>query len=188
MATKLEVLHDENDPSRTIDKGEKSIRNALSSYHREQDTVGSWEEHKACLAEMMQTGRNAVLNLADDFSNDLEQNYHEAIHYLEREYSTIQAVYDIMKTGAEGGIYKILRTLARLMAEDYSQNEIKARVAAYWSRLSVDEKLAAPDEYVEKYQDILPQKTKEETVRLKIAFSKVLEEHPRMLKRLRELT
>ncbi len=188
MATKLEKLLEEIDPSGTIDKVERRISDALSGYHREQNTVDSWEEHKTCLAEMVQIGRNAVLNLPDDFSNDLEQNYHEAIHYLEREVGSIQAVYDIMKTGAEGGIYKILRTLARLMAEDYSQNEIKARVAAYWSRLSVDEKLAAPDEYVEKYQDILAQKTREETVRLKVAFWQVLEEHPRMLKRLRELT
>jgi len=104
MATKLEKLLEEIDPSGTIDKVERRISDALSGYHREQNTVDSWEEHKTCLAEMVQIGRNAVLNLPDDFSNDLEQNYHEAIHYLEREYGSIQAVYDIMRTGAEGGI------------------------------------------------------------------------------------
>ena len=101
----------------------------------------SWEEHKICLAEMVTIARNAVLNIPSNIGSDIEINYSQAFHYLEREYGTIQAVYDIMRTGAEGGIYKILRSLARLMAEDYSQNEINARVAAYWSRLSMDEML-----------------------------------------------
>ena len=188
MATKLEKLLEEIDPSRTIDKAETRINDALAHYRLEKNTVTSWEEHKICLAEMVTIARNAILNIPSNIGSDLEINYSQAFHYLEGEYSSIQAVYDIMKTGAEGGIYKILQTLARLMAEDYSQNEIKARVAAYWSRLSVDEKLAAPDEYIEKYRDILPQKIKENPIRLKVAFWQVLEEHPRMLKRLRELT
>ena len=149
--------------------------------------MDSWEEHKRCLAEMAQIARNGALNLPNNFGGDIERNYHEAIYYLEHEYGSFQTVYDIMKTGAEGGIYGICRTLARLMAEELSQDEIKARVSAYWRSLSVAEQLGAADEYIEKYRDILPQKIKDEPIRLKVAFWRVLDDHPRMLKRIRDL-
>jgi len=187
MATKLEKLLEEIDPSRTIDKAEMRINDALAHYRLENNTVDSWEEHKIYLAEMVTVARNAVLNIPGNIGSDLEINYSQAFHYLEREFGTIQAVYDIMRTGAEGGIYKILRTLARLIAEDYSQNEIEARVAAYWSRLSIGEKFAAADEYIALYRDILPQRIKGEALRLRISFCQVLDDHPRMLKRIRDL-
>lgn len=92
-----------------------------------------------------------------------------------------------MQTGAEGGIYKIFRILARLMAEKFSQNEISAIVLDYWEILSSDEKLAASKEYIEKYNDILPPKIKGNPVRFKESFWKVLEQHPMMIKRMREI-
>ncbi len=73
------------------------------------------------------------------------------------------------------------------MGEEYSENEIQAKVTAYWESLSNDEKLAAPDEYLEKYEDVMPRNSKEYAFRLKMSFWQVLADHPRMLKRLRDL-
>ena len=74
------------------------------------------------------------------------------------------------------------------MAEDFVHNEVKARVSAYWEGLSLDEKLSAPEEYIEKHNDILSPNIAEETVSIKANFVKVLENHPVMIKRLRELS
>jgi hypothetical protein len=145
------------------------------------------EECKECLAEFVRVARNAALRLSGDAGNDIEMNFSSAIHYLEREYGTSRTVYDIMSSGEEGGVYGIYRTLARLMAEEFSQNEIGAKVSAYWHNLSVDEKLSAPDEYIEKYKNILPQKTREDAIRLKASFWKVLNDHPRIIKDIRDL-
>ena len=91
-----------------------------------------------------------------------------------------------MLSGAEGGIYTILKSLVRLMAEYFSQNEIGARVSDWWDTLSQDEIRALPDEYLRKYQNILPYSTREDNIRVRTNFYQVLVEHPRMIKRIRD--
>ena len=74
MATKLEKLLEEIDPSRTIDKVEMRINDALAHYRLEKNTVDSWEEHKICLAEMVNIARNAALKIPSNIGSDLEIN------------------------------------------------------------------------------------------------------------------
>ena len=134
---------------------------------------------------------NFGLNIPHYTADDIEMNLNRALQYLKKEYpkNTIQAVYDIMSTGAEGGVYQILRTLARLMAIEISQNEITAIVVDYWKGLSSDEKLAAPEEYINKYKNILPREiVNRASARFKGSFLKVLEQHPQMIKRVRDLS
>jgi hypothetical protein len=189
MASKLEKLLQDIDPSRTIDVVEKRINHALANYRREKNTVDSWEEYQEYLAKFVRLARNAAFDLPADAGQSLEFDFKNAIQYLEEEYprSTSRTVYDIMSTGAEGGVLGLSRTLAGLMAEDFSQNEIRGRVSTYWQSLSVDEKLASADEYIKKYKDILPRKTTQDVVSIKANFVKVLNNHPRMIKRLRDL-
>ena len=74
------------------------------------------------------------------------------------------------------------------MAEKYAQNEISARISDYWNRLTVDEKLAAVDEYLSKSGHMLPMEfTDGSAVRLKVHFTKVLNEHPKMIRRMRQI-
>ena len=149
----------------------------------------SWEEYEQCLATLVQLARNAALNLPAETSQNIELDFHMAMQYLEREYprDTYRIVYDIMSTGAEGGVFAISRTLAQLMAVDFSQNEINGRVQAFWDSLSVDDKLAVADEYIAKYQEVLPERTRQDSILIKASFLKVLQDHPHMIKRLRDL-
>ena len=191
MATKLERLLQEIDPSRTIDPVERRIDAALACYHRQTNRVASWEEMERSLADMVQLGRNAALKLPapTNQSQHTELDFQMAMQYLAREYphDTYRMVYDIMSSGAEGGVFAISRTLARLMAADFSQNEINGRAQAFWDSLSVDEKLAAAEEYLAKYQDVLPERTRQDAILIKASFLKVLQDHPHMIKRLRDL-
>jgi len=189
VASKLQHLLRDIDPAKTIDGVEQRINRVLVNYQRDKNSVDSWADYKACLAQFLQAARHAALRLSGDVGSDQEANFGSALHYLARAYpgNTLQTVYSMMQSGAEGGVYKIVTTLARLMAEDFAQNEINARISHYWLNLTVDEQLAAGDEYVAMYQDLLPENTVEEMVRIKASFLRVLQDHPRMLKRMREL-
>jgi len=186
MATKLDKILDEIDPSRTIDDVENLINNAFASYYREKNTVDSWNEIEPCLADIFRTLENAALSIGGEFRGNVGFDGSRAMHLLSQEYGSNQTVYDIMLSGAEGGIYSILKALARLMAEEYSRNEIGARVSDWWESLSTEEKLEAPDEYLRKFSEILPQSVIQDNYRLKAYFWQVLEEHPRLIKRIRD--
>ncbi len=190
MSSKLDRLLDEIHPSRNIDVVEANINRAMAGYYRSSNTVSSWEEYQECLAEFVRQARNAVLHAPSGAGHNNDVNFGEALGHLKNDYpgDTLQAVYDIVRTGAEGGIYQILRTIARHMAEEYSQNEITAKVVSYWNSLSVDEKIAAPYEYIKKFSNVLPRQIVEgDNVRFRGFFWKVLEQHPRMLKQVQEL-
>jgi len=99
-----------------------------------------------------------------------------------------KAGFEIVRTGKEGGLYRVLKTVADLMTEKYAQNEISARISRYWDSLTLDEKLAAPEEYLRKYGYLLPGELIEgSAARIRAHFLKVLEEHPKMIRRMRQI-
>jgi hypothetical protein len=190
MKTRLDELLQTIDPSRTIDVVEQRINQALSGYYRGENTVETWDEYQRCLAEFLQEARNTVLTIPSTAGSDVEMNFQEAITLLRQEYpgNTPHIVYQIIHTGVEGGVYAVIRALARILAETYAQHEIDGRVMAFWDSLSGDEKVAAAEEYLEKYQSYLsPHLIPETGSRIKASFWRVLQDHPRMIKRLRDI-
>lgn len=188
MSTELDLLISRIDSSKTIDVDERRINEAITSFDWNKATVDSFDEHKKCLADFMrELYSHEFLTGNIDFDTDF--GYGLALQRLEREYTgnVLQTVYEIMSTGSEGGVYKILRSLGRLVAEEFSRNAIGAYVSEFWSNLSTDEKLAVSDEYIEKFIDILPGSITNNRVRIKANFPKVLENHPWMLKRIRSV-
>ena len=92
-----------------------------------------------------------------------------------------KAAFEMARTGVEGGLYGVLKTVAQLMVEEYAGNEIRARAGAFWNGLSLDEKLEVPTEYIKKHGHLLPSElTEGSAARLRMNFLKVLEEHPRL--------
>ena len=90
--------------------------------------------------------------------------------------------------GIEGGLRRVLKTLALGLAEEFSGNEIRGRVGVYWNSLSLEEKLAAPKEYLAKYGHLLPADVTEcSAARVRGFFPKFLENHPETLRRLRHV-
>jgi len=179
MATKLERLLEQIDPKNTIDDIEKKINHSVATYHYPKNSVDSWEECEPCLTKMFQHLHKSVYKVSDEFA------YDQAMQFLEKEYGHFQAVFEIMLSSAEGGINTILHNLARLIVEHYSRRHVENLVTDYWNSLSVDEKLAAPAEYLNLYSDILPQESRY-NIRLKALFDQVLKEHPFMLKKIRD--
>ena len=82
----------------------------------------------------------------------------------------------------------VLDTLAEALALDYARNEIQAPVHDFWGRLSVQERLAATEEYLAKFGHLLPSElTEGSAARLKANFPDLLSEHPFMMRRMQRL-
>jgi len=74
------------------------------------------------------------------------------------------------------------------MAKQFADTEIRATVRHYWDNLSVEEQLAAGEEYLKKYGYLLPSElTEANAVRIRANLPRVLHEHARMMQRLRRI-
>ena len=90
-----------------------------------------------------------------------------------------------MISGVDGGLYGVVSNFVRQIAVNYADDAIDARINAYWSALSTQEKLAAPDEYLARYGHLLPPDMVEGGAAVvRGSFPAVLKAHARMLKEL----
>ena len=190
MGTRLDQLLDRIAPPRTIDETASRTDRALNSFRLKTALITDWEEFKACTAEFYCHVENTVLRLNPRRSVDLEFDWSRASRLYEREYGSSgeKAAFEIARTGNEGGLYAALKALARRMAEEYAGNEISARISRFLGELSVDEHLAMADEYLEKFGHLLPSElTDGSAARIRANMAKVLEEHPRLVRALRQV-
>jgi hypothetical protein len=150
--------------------------------------IEDWDQFEKCLVDFHQLLVRHLFNLDEVIPAWRALAANQASQCLRDEYgpSGKKAAFDMARTGNEGGLYKVLQVIAKRMAEGYADNEIGARVTEYLNSLTVDERLRAAEEYVDKYGHLLPSEvTEASAVRIKMNLQKVLEHHPRLIKNLR---
>ena len=190
MSTKLDRLLESIDPSRTLDKVSAAVDRAINSYAMSRTTIEDWDEYKNFLADFFRHVESVVLRLGGDAPVNQEFYWARCANILDKEFgrSGFKTAFEMIRTGKDGGLYRILKTIADQMAENYSQNEISARISKYWESLTLDEQLGAPDELLSKYGHLLPTEfTEGSAARLRVNFVKALEEYPNMIRRLRQI-
>jgi hypothetical protein len=190
MATKLKLLLESIDPSRTLDKVAGDVDRAVNSFSGRKAVVGNWDEYVSFFAEFYRHIETVVLRMSPGGPSDKDFSWGQCARLMDKAFgpSGYKAAFEIVRTGKEGGLYRVLKTIADLMAEKYAQNEISARISRYWDSLTLDEKLAAPEEYLRKYGYLLPEELIEgSAARIRAHFLKVLEEHPKMIQRMRQI-
>jgi hypothetical protein len=190
MSTKLDELLEAIDPSRTFDEVSARVDQAVNTFATGRATIENWDEYESFLADFYRHVETAVLRIGPGAPDDREFYWTRCSNLLNKAFgpSGYKAAFEMVRTGKEGGLYRVLKTVADLMAEEYAQNEISARIDDYWNRLPVDEQLAAADEYLGKYRHLLPSElTEGSAARLRANFPKVLEEHPKMIRRMRRV-
>lgn len=96
----------------------------------------------------------------------------------------VRIAFDMACTGAEGGLYRVLKEFARAMAGQFTKDEIAAKVNTYWNSLTAEEKLTAPEEYLEKYGRVLPPGYE---WNVRGHFRDVLLKHPQMIQQLERI-
>lgn len=190
MPTKLDMLLQSIDPSRTLDKVAGDVDRAINSFSRKRAVIGTWDEYVSFFADFYRHLETVVLRVRGGSPNDKEFQWGQCIRLLNKAFgpSGYKAAFEMVRTGKEGGLYRVLKTLADQMAEEYSQNEISARISYYWDSLTLNEKLAASDEYLRKYGHLLPGELVDASAaRIRAEFLRVLEEHPKMIQRMRQI-
>ncbi len=189
--TKLDRLLSSIEPERTIDRVARLVDEAINKFLPGPEQIQQFDGFVAyiiCFCRFVETTVLGLRNGAPQASRDYDLG--RCTHIISEAYGAqeFRTAFEIARTGNEGGLYAVLRKLGEVFAKEYTQNEIAARIWAYWNGLSLAEKLAAPDEYLSKYGHLLPSEiTEGYAVRIRTNLPKVLQEHARMMQRLRRV-
>jgi len=186
--TRLEAFLQTIDPDRTLDEVQRRADEALNSFPARAATVNDWRVFEAVLTAFYCHLENHVLRLRTPRGPNRFMDSGRSFHILIHEYGPDgdKVAYQLAQTGMEGGLYGILKTIANSVVKKYGDNEILARIADFIDRLTPDEMMDCANEYFAKFKHLLPPEfADDQGLRVKIAFHKVLAEHPRMLQRFR---
>lgn len=188
--TKLDRLLDSIHPSRVSEELGKRADDALNSFGMEAAQIDDWDRFRYCLIKFLHHAESRMLRLSQPCHGGTDFDWGRCVQILIRAYGRNgdQAAFEMARTGNEGGLYGVVRKMAEVMAEQYGQNEVEAKISTYWNYLSVDEQFAAMDEYLAKHGHLLPSElTERSAARIRANFPKVLEEHPKIMQCLREI-
>lgn len=190
MATKLQRLLDSIDPARTLAEVDARVDEAFNSCPASAARITEWEEFRTCLVRFLRHVEARVLRLRTSPSMSLDFDWRRCVASLHAIYgrSGEKAAFELARTGAEDGLYGVLKALARQIAQQYASNEIRGRIGIYWDGLTTEERLAAASEYLGKFGHLLPAELVEgSAARVRANLPAVLEEHPRLLQRTRRV-
>ena len=190
MKTKLDRLLESIDPARTLDQVSARVDEALNSFRVKSGIIEDWEEFRTVLTGFYRHVENVVLRIRPSWSPDPDIDWGHCYQLLIKEYGTNgeKAAFEMVRTGTEQGLYGVLNAVARRMISEYAGNEITAKIGIFWEGLSTDEKLAVSEEYLDKYGHLLPSElTSGSAARIRANFLRVLEQHPSIMKRLRNI-
>jgi len=152
--------------------------------------ITDWNEFTACLAKFVVHVESYILHLPQPVRSSFDFEWGRAVRILTKVYgrSGEKAAFEMARTGNEQGLYGVFKAVAMRIADELSKNEITARVDAFWKSHTPDEILEASTEYLDRYGHLLPSEmTEASAARLRGGFFKVLENHPKLVQRLRRV-
>jgi len=191
MPTKLEQLLEKIDPKLTLDKTSALADNAMNTFSFGSGQMTDRKEFEDCLTDFFCHVDSNVLGVSKSFNSEHRDfQWGRCGILLSHIYGEngMMTAFDMARTGKSGGLYAVLKAIALRMAEEYAENQIGALIGEYWKKLTLDEKLAAPDEYLEKYGHLLPSElTEGSAVRIRANFPKLLAQHPEIIRKIRSL-
>ena len=189
MTTRLGALLASIHPSRTIEAVDRRTDDAVNSFPIPDARITDWDTYRAFLADFVRHVERTVLRMRSDGGGRENSDFYwgRCRQILLGEYGPNgdKAAFEMVRTGNDGGLYAVLGRVARGMATKYAETEIRARIQQAWNGWSAQEKFSAADEYLDRYGRLLPSEmTESGGTRLRAEFSRVLEEHPKMMARL----
>ena len=190
MKTDLERVLEDLDPERTIEDAFRRADEAINSFPMRGPRITDWNEFTACLAEFVVHVESCILRLRQPVRSAFDFEWGRAVRILTKIYgrSGEKAAFEIARTGNEGGLYGVFKAVAMRIADELSKDEITARVYSFWRSHSPEEVLEASREYLTQYGHLLPSEMAEgSAARIRGGFLKVLENHPKLVQRLRRV-
>ena len=191
MPTKLEQLLEKIDPKLTLDKTSALADNAMNTFSFGSGQMTDRKEFEDCLTDFFCHVDTNVLGVSKSFNSehrDFQLGRCDILLSHIYGHNGKNTAFDMARTGKSGGLYAVLKAIALRMAEEYAENQIGAVIDDYWKKLTLDERFAAPDEYLEKYGHLLPSElTEGSAVRVRANFPKLLAQHPEIIRKIRRL-
>lgn len=190
MATSLDGLLAAIDPSRTFDETARRMDHAVNTFPASEACIQDWSVFARLMTAFFRHAENQLLRIQPTYAGDPAMDWGRCRPVLCGVYGRNgeKTAFEMARTGNEGGLYAVLRAVAEQMAEEYALTEVRARVGHYWQGLSVDEKMAAMEEYLKKWGHLLPSElTEGSAARVKMDFPHVLELHVKLLRNTRRV-
>jgi len=185
MPTKLQQLLVDIDPSKTCDQTLARADNAINSFSGTFGKITDWDKFCQYMAGFAAHVEAKILRLHPcPVGSDFYWSKCAQMLCLIYGSNGDKAAFEMARTGREGGLFSVMKTLALRITEEYAENEIAARIAGYWKKLTLDEQLCITDEYLEKYGQLIPSElTEGSAARIRANFPKVLAQHPQIIRK-----
>ena len=187
MTSKLDRLLQSIDPTHTFEQLDRRADEAINAFSLGTGQISDWGQFSDCLIRFLQHLDTQLLRLQAPVPMSRDLAWGRCVQTLMHLYgrSGEKAAFEMVRTGNDGGLYAVLKAFARHAAGQYAENEVSAKVHTYWNGLSVEERLVASDEYLQKHGHLLPSElTEGSAARVRADLPKVLIEHPSMMHRL----
>jgi hypothetical protein len=150
--------------------------------------VASFEEFEKILVEVISLVQKYVLKVQRPVKGAREFYLDTAFRVLQKKHGPNgeKAAFEFSRTGKNGGVNAVIRSIAYGYTDVLFENESKARVGVLFEKLSHDQKFAVMDEYIKEFGYLWPDELIENgAVRLKMNFPKTLQLH---IENIRKLT
>jgi len=187
---KIDQLLQYIDPDMVIDGTFARLDNAMNTLPMKPSRITDWEEYRVYMAGFFYHVENVILNCCSTRKFDPVWDWRRCYPFIVTEFGKNgeKAAFEIARTGVEGGLYSVIRKVGKRIAEHYVEAEIKSKVLYFWNELSVEEKFNVQSEYLTQFAHLFPSELTEGcAARIRADFVKTLQEHPKMVHRLRQI-
>ena len=177
-------------PTRTMEEINRRADEAFNDFPQASSQMGTWDAFRSNLVCFLHHVEHRLLRLARPVSGGMDFDWGRCCQLLMRAYGSNgeKTSFEMARTGNEGGLMAVQKAMAQMLVEQYMHNEISALISTFWNNLSVNERLAATEEYLAKYGHLLPSElTEGSAARVKGNFLKVLEDHVGLMQRLAQI-
>jgi len=190
LSRRFEELLDRIHPSRLQDEFARAAERAVRQVVPRETLIGDIERFQSVVARLLYTMECNLLLPGRGIGYDDHRYRGLGRGLLLRCYAREggwQAAFDYARTGNNGGIAGVCKTLAARWAHEGSTEVVRARVNGFYHRLSPADRDRVVDLYLARYGHLLPPEITEDGAgRIRgAAFTRVLEAHPRLYERTR---
>jgi len=190
MQTELDRLLGSISPEETIVKTFNRANEAINTFHPKSALIENWDEFRDCMAEFLRHVDKYSLRLRRPVDVSSDYYWSLCVHVLLKVYGSSgeKTAFEMARTGNDGGLNSVIRSVAMHVSEGYIKMEIRGKIDVYLDSLSIDQQLAASSEYLAKHGHLLPSEmTEKSAAHIHAEFRKVLEKHPWLILKLHEV-
>lgn len=190
MSQSLDELLQTIDPDRVLDELANRGDQAINTFKEPAARIEDWEAFRQYLVRFLGHLDMSLLRMTGKPKRYFDHDWEDCRRLLRRDFggNAEKAAFEIARTGNEGGLYNVLKTLARERVADFADNEIGGRVWHWFDAQSARELYEAATKYFERFGHLLPSElTESNAARLRTGFLDVLRHHPYMVRKLRQV-